>query len=250
MSGTPRILTLDIETAPMLAYTWGLFDQNIGISQIVEPTRVICWAAKWRGAKKVYFASEHGGSRADMVGEIHDLMSNADIVQHYNGTTFDMPHLRREFKGFDLGPNKPVQEIDLYRLVRSRFKFASNKLDYVAQALGVGGKVSHTGFDLWRKCLDGDDKAWALMEKYNKNDVVITEDVGEEVRPFAKTHPHMGLFGLSGRDSCSNCEGTDLEKRGYAYTGQSVFQQYKCRQCGAWPRSTKSVERVSTRASG
>src|SRR5690606_22016747 len=48
-----RILTLDVETSPMLSYHFGLWDQNIGINQIVKQSRIICFAAKWVGEKPV-----------------------------------------------------------------------------------------------------------------------------------------------------------------------------------------------------
>ena len=43
------MLTLDIETRPNLAHVWGLWQQNVGLSQIVERGHVMCWVAKWYG---------------------------------------------------------------------------------------------------------------------------------------------------------------------------------------------------------
>jgi hypothetical protein len=42
MSRTPRVLTLDIETSPALAYVWGLFDVTVSVSQIMDPSRRCC----------------------------------------------------------------------------------------------------------------------------------------------------------------------------------------------------------------
>jgi len=244
--GLPKTLTLDIETSPILAYTWGLFDQNISIGQIVEPTRMLSWAAKWHGSKRVLFASEFHDGHDAMVRQIHALLDEADIVVHFNGSTFDMPHLRREFALLDLPPYSPVQEVDLLKVARSRFRFPSNKLDYLAGQFDLGGKLHHTGFQLWRDCLAGDEKAWNLMRRYNKRDVVITEQLYDRLRPYMKTHPHMGLF--SGEvDCCSRCGSVDLEKRGFAYTGVSAFQQFRCRACGSWSRGSKSTARVDSR---
>jgi len=55
----PRILVLDIETSPNLAWVWGMWDQNVGINQLVESQTVLCFAARWLGEKKVHFHSVH-----------------------------------------------------------------------------------------------------------------------------------------------------------------------------------------------
>ena len=44
---SPKILVLDIETAPCLGYFWNIWNTNIGISQIVNTSKMICFAAKW-----------------------------------------------------------------------------------------------------------------------------------------------------------------------------------------------------------
>ena len=63
----PKILLLDIETAPSIAYVWRLFDENISVDQIISPTRMICWASKWYGQKDISFASEWNDGPVEMV---------------------------------------------------------------------------------------------------------------------------------------------------------------------------------------
>jgi len=50
-----KILEIDIETAPSLVYTWGLFNQNIGVNQIVKPGYMLCWAAKFQHQKTMHW---------------------------------------------------------------------------------------------------------------------------------------------------------------------------------------------------
>ena len=46
----PRnILFLDIETAPLLGYVWGLWKNNVGLNQIYRDSYVLNWAASWLG---------------------------------------------------------------------------------------------------------------------------------------------------------------------------------------------------------
>lgn len=243
----PRILTLDVETKPIEAHIWGLYDLRVGINQIMSPTRVICWAAKWHGKPKIHFMSEFHDDPAAMVQGIYDLWNSADVIVHFNGTSFDLPHLRREFLVAGMSPPKPVQEIDLLRVAKGQFKFPSNKLAYITQYLSMDTKLSHSGHDLWVRCLQGDPAAWSVMRRYNKQDVKVTEDLYDRLQPWVRAHPHVGLFAGDAM-CCSNCGSNDLEKRGFKYTATSAFQQYLCRDCGKWLRGAKSVARVETRS--
>jgi DNA polymerase elongation subunit (family B) len=142
-----KILLLDIETSPNSAYVWGLYDQNIGINQMIESSQVLCYCAKWLGDKEVVFDSIHKSSRKKMLKGIHGLINEADGLVTYNGNKFDLPILNKEFLLHNLNPPSPSKKIDLLRTVRSNFRFTSNKLDYVSQQLGLGKKVEHEGFE-------------------------------------------------------------------------------------------------------
>ena len=133
-------LFLDIETAPSVVYVWGLFNQNVQLNQIVEPGYTLCWAAKWEHGKEIMFSSIQDG-KEKMVREIYDLLEEADVLVHYNGRKFDIPILNAEFVKLGLDPPSSYRHIDLLKTARSNFRFTSNKLDFVAQHLGVGGKV-------------------------------------------------------------------------------------------------------------
>lgn len=236
----PRILTLDIETAPALADVWSLWNVNVGLSQLRQVSTVICFAAKWHGQRRVEFYSDHHNGHEDMVRAAYDLIDQADIVQHFNGKRFDMPHLRREFLLAGMSPHKPVREVDLYQVVKGRFRFQSNKLDHVSQQLGVGSKVKHAGHALWVRCMAGDERAWAQMKRYNIGDVRLTEQVGDILRPWIHNFPHMGLF-VGEENCCNRCGSADLERRGFAHTPLSSYQQYRCRGCGGWLRGKTAI---------
>lgn len=208
---------------------------------------MICFAAKWNDKPRIMFHSEFHDGREEMVSRAHSLLDEADIVVHWNGKSFDVPHLQREFLVFGLKPPSPFKQIDLMKVVKKEFRFPSNKLDYVAQQLLGKAKVSHTGHNLWMQCLQRDPKAWALMKKYNREDVRLTDELYEYLRPWIKGHPHVGLYLGDDVDRCSNCGSEDLERRGFAHTAISTFQQYRCRECGSWSRSGKAVARVDVR---
>ena len=54
-SSPPKILILDIETAPLLVRCYDLWNQNISTGFIVKDWYIISFAAKWAGEKKVYY---------------------------------------------------------------------------------------------------------------------------------------------------------------------------------------------------
>lgn len=181
-----RTLILDIETSPNLADVWGLWDQNIGLPQLRESGHLMCFAAKWYGERKVHFYSDHEHGTVPMLQAAWDLIDEADAIVHFNGRAFDMKWFRTEF--VRQGWKRPLgyHEIDLCAIVKREFKFPSNKLQYVAGELLGEYKASTGGHQLWVDCLAGDDKAWARMARYNKQDVVLTERLYDRLRPWCK----------------------------------------------------------------
>ena len=179
-----KILMLDIETTPMQVYTWGLWDQNIGINQIIKPTEMMCFGAKWQGKKKVTFKSVHHDGKEAMLKELHSMMEAADVLIGWNSASFDHKHIKREFLENGMTPPSVVKDLDLMSIVKANFRFPSNKLDYVAQALGVGSKVKHSGFDLWIGCMAGKESSWREMKKYQIQDVVLLEELYQVLLPW------------------------------------------------------------------
>ena len=230
-----KVLTLDIETSPAIVYAWGLFDQNVGLSQIITPSRVLCFAAKWQGEKKVHFFSEWDDGDHGMVHAMHSLLDTADVVVSYNGKSFDIPHMNREMVEWGLTPPAPYGHVDLYQTVRRQFKFLSGKLDYVSDRLLDNKKLS-TDFGLWKGVLAGDRQAQRKMAKYNKHDVVLTEQLYELILPWIPNHPSVAL--IDGKaHACPSCGSGDVQKRGVSRTRVSTYQRYQCQACGAWSRA-------------
>lgn len=245
-----KILTFDIETTPHLVRTWGLWDQNVSLSQIVETSRVFCFVAKWYDKSATIFKSDFHDGHEAMVRAMHALLDEADIVVGYNSKSFDVKHMNREFILLGLGEPSPFINVDLMLTAKRKFKFASNKLDHVASELGLGTKTAHTGQDLWNKCMAGDEKAWALMKKYNIQDVRLTEKLYDTLRPWIDGHPHLGMF--TGEEwCCTHCghKGISSNRNGTAFTNVNSYPRYQCPNCGKWIRGQKKIsDATATRA--
>ena len=234
-----KILLLDIETSPNVAHVWGIWQQNVGLSQLLESSYTMCYSAKWLGEKQVYFDSVQKSSSMSMLEGIHGLLEKADAVVHYNGTKFDIPTLNKEFIIHKMNPPAPSKQIDLLRVVKSQFRFPSNKLDYVAQRLGLGKKTDHEGHTLWIKCMNNDRKAWAIMEEYNIQDVLLLEKLYYRLLPWIKSPINQTIF--SDRMACPTCNKPALLSRGLRYTITGSYQRYQCKACGSWCSDTKSL---------
>lgn len=225
-----RLLLLDIETAPHTVFAWGLWKQNISIDQIAKSGKTIAFAAKWLGEKDVMYYGLDTHSERAMIRAAHKLLSEADAVIHYNGSSFDIPTLNKEFVKFGLKPPTPYKQIDLLRTARSQFRFASNKLDYVAQYLGLGSKVRHKGMELWLGCMAKDPESWKVMQAYNKQDVVLLEKVYKKLLPWITNHPNMSVY--KEEFVCPSCGSSHFKKDGFARTNAGKYQRYRCNECG------------------
>jgi uncharacterized protein YprB with RNaseH-like and TPR domain len=179
-----KTLFLDIETTPMQVYAWGLWDQNISIDQIIKSTEMLCFGARWSDSKKVIFKSVHHDGKKAMLEELHKLMDEADVLVGWNSAAFDHKHINREFLENQMVPPAPTKDLDLMSVTKSNFLFPSNKLDYVAQKLGVGAKVKHSGFKLWIDCMADDKKAWKQMKEYQIQDVNLLVDLYDILLPW------------------------------------------------------------------
>jgi len=235
-----KILLLDIETAPNTVYTWGLWDQNVGLNQIIDTGYVLCWCAKWYGNKEVFFDSVQKSTPKAMLKKIHDLLDEADAVVHFNGTSFDIPTLNREFLVHGFSPPAPYKQTDLIQVARKSFRFASNKLDFIAGHLKLGQK-NKTDFTLWIKCMKNEPEAWQQMEAYNREDVILLEKLYEKLKPWIYSHANHSVYGTGESLVCPNCGSKDHQRRGFHYTSAAKYQRHQCSNCRMWFRSGKTL---------
>lgn len=233
-----KILLLDIETSPNTAFVWGIWNETIPLARLIESSGVLCWSAKWYEDDKIMFDSIHKSSKKLMLKRIYSLINEADAVVTYNGNRFDLPILNKEFILHGMTPPAPYKSLDLYQTVKRKFRFVSNKLDFIADQLGFG-KKKETDFKLWVDCMNKDSTAWEKMEDYNKHDVVLLEKVYGKLIPWIKSTANQGLYRENGL-VCPSCGSNSYQRRGLAHTSMRTYQRYVCKSCGAWFRSDKS----------
>lgn len=236
-----RVLIFDIETAPMLAYIWRAKTEYVNPQAITHEVFLLSWAAKWEGGRKVHgdvLTGDEAYNQDDgrIVQSLADMIREADVVVAHYGNGFDIPMLNNRLLLLGQEPLGPVRSIDTKALAARSFRLASNKLDYIAEALGIGNKIK-TEFQWWVDCYHGDEKALQRMYRYNRKDVTLLEKVYDRLKPYVKNLPRLVDAEHENERVCPSCGSDALQKRGVYRTNASTFQKWTCTACGRCSRS-------------
>lgn len=234
----PKILIFDVETAPMKAFVWGRWKQNICLDATISEWYMLCWSAKWLYSNEIIgdkLTSEEAKAEDDkrIVSHLWELVNEADIVVAYNGKKADIPWMNTRFIVNGLIPTKPYFIIDPCEVAKKKFGFSSNKLDALAGYFGIEHKLD-TDFKLWVKCVEGDEESLNYMLEYNKIDVKILEEVYLKMRPWITNHPNVANYCDEDTRLCTSCgsENYELLEGQYYYTSCNKYQLYRCKDCG------------------
>jgi len=246
----PKVLFCDIETAPILAHVWGLWDENVGLNQIKSDWYVLSWSAKWLGDSKVIYRDLRNSKSLEndkpLLEEIWKLLDEADIVVWQNGKNFDHKKLNARFVLNGMQPPSSYKQIDTLQIAKKHFGFTSNKLEYMSSKLCTKYKKQvhrkFAGFLLWSECLKGNKKAWNEMEKYNKYDVLSLEELYSKLIPWDNSI-NFNVYTDSVNTVCK-CGSKDFKRNGFDYMSTGKFQRYKCINCG---HETKSRENTMSK---
>lgn len=236
----PRILLFDLETAPLRVFTFGLFDQNIGLSQIDRDWFLLAFSAKWLGEPAIIYSDQSKEKDITddtrLLGLLWNLLNEADVVVTQNGRSFDekVANARFIIKGFP--PLARFKHIDTKVLAKRRFRFTSNKLEYLAEALNVPvKKLKHKqfpGFDLWAEVMRGNQEAWKEMKAYCVADTLSLEGVYERLAPWG-VGVNLNAYHSDNTYRCQ-CGSIDFEKKDFERTATGKYMRLICKKCKAW----------------
>lgn len=254
----PKVLVFDLETSPLKSYTWGLWQQNVGLNMIHGDWFLLSYAAKWLGdpEDEVMYGDLRGVVDQEdddhLLREMWQLLDEADIVLTQNGIKFDVKKINARFilKGYQ--PPSSYKHIDTLKIAKKEFGFTSNKLEYMTDKLCTKyKKLKHSnfsGFELWAEMLKDNPTAWDECEVYNKYDVLSLEELYTKMAAWDSKHPNFNLYSEEEEVVC-RCGSKDIKPYGYAYTAVSKFQRYRCSECGAESRGRKNLFTKEKRAS-
>lgn len=180
-----KILWDDIETSPVLAYTYPTWNVNIPHDNIIIDKQITSIAYMFEGEHqpktleweykspiKIYpDRIEGGGDDRKILEKYVEVVESADLVIAQNGDSFDRKEIMWRMNDLQIRPLKsPVITLDTLKLSRKVFRPTSQKLDFRSQKYGLGGKIPQTMKD----CIDvarGNIRAQEVRVRYNGKDV-------------------------------------------------------------------------------
>lgn len=237
-----KTLFWDIETSLQPVAVFQLAHNDyIDPSSILEERYIICASWKWEGESTVHAVSTLDDPKryarnphddTHVVKTLHAVLSQADVLIHHNGDSYDRPYLDTRILKLGLPALPPIQSIDTCKVAKTKFRFNSNKLDYLGTFLNLGNKT-HTSHGLWLRVLQGTKGAVREMVDYNKQDVRLLERVYLALRPYCSNHTNRELFGGKG---CPRCNSRAVHARGLHRALTKIYQRFQCQSCGGWFR--------------
>lgn len=227
-------LFFDIEVSPNIGMFWEAgYKKNISPESIIKERAIICICYKFEDDEEVQWLTwDKKQNDKSMLTEFIKVANKADEIIGHNADKFDLAWIRTRclYHGIPMFPKYVT--VDTLKISRSMFKFNSNKLDYIAKFLNIGGK-SHTEYSMWSDILlKNDRKQLDKMVDYCINDVVILENVYKAMANHIPAKTHFGMIFGSSKADCPECGSDDLLKDGKTYlAGGGVRQRFQCKTC-------------------
>ena len=242
---SPRVAVLDIETLPAEVYTFGFFDQNIGIEQVKHEISFCSWSAKFLNEPEMFFdvlKPDEAINRDEerITKSCWNFLSGVNVLVGHNIAGFDNKLINTFFLKYNLPPLKYTL-VDTLLVAKANFRFSSNKLSFINRILGIRDKIETEGFPLWRRCCEGDQKALDTMLAYNLGDIYSTEGLFYRFRPYIRNF-NVSLYNEIEEMQCPVCGSTNLKVEGYYYTGNAgKYESVRCLDCGCISRKKENL---------
>lgn len=237
MEKIKKRLFFDIETSPNIAFVWSAGHKlSVPYNHIIKERAIICICYKWENEDKVYSLSwDKNQDDKKMLETFIKVANEANELVGHNGDKYDLPWIRTRclVHNIEFFPNYTT--IDTLKQSRSKFRFNSNRLDYIANFLQVGEKME-TSFDLWKDIMVNNDKdALSKMIEYCKQDVIILEKIFQKMINFIPNKTHFGVLNGEEKHTCPEC-GSDnsiLSKKRISASG-IIKVQLQCKDCNKY----------------
>ena len=228
-------LFYDIETSYNIVKSWRVgYNLTIQPGDIIHERAIICLSYKWEGEDKVHTLRWDKGCDKEVIAKFVDLMFEADELVGHNIDRFDTKWIMTRAIKHGIPVLPKYNSYDTLKKAKFKFNFNSNKLDYIAKFLGLGGKYEHPGMQMWDKIiLQNDPEAMAEMVFYCEKDVTLTEDVYNVLRKYTEHNVHHGVLLNKPKFTCPNdgSESVELVKTDVTKSG-TIKRLMRCNDCG------------------
>lgn len=245
-----KITLLDIENTANEGSYWGR-KWETDIIETHEYTRILSFSAKTIGQKWITrgwpdYPKYKKGVLDDekIVKDLWKLFNESDIIIAHNGREHDFKICNTRFLYYKLTPPEPSKLLDTKIEAKKYLNLPSYSLDDICNYYGIGRKLPHKGWPLWKGCVEGNPGDWRTMLRYNKHDVELLYGIYMLLRPWIINHPNLNLFNDTSFN-CPNCGSNHLTRQGFDTTRVAKYQQWQCQDCGRWIRGdAEKIDRV------
>lgn len=243
-------LFFDIEVSPNVVYSWNIGETRLSHDNIIKERAIICICYKFEGDSKIHSLTWNKGDDKKLLEDFSKIINSADEVIGHNGDNFDIKWIKARAIYHRISIIPDIQSIDTLKIARKGFRFNSNKLDYLGQYLGLGKKIDHGGFALWKEVLNNSKPALDKMVKYCKQDVNLLEKVFQALNKYTLPKAHIALYNGGSILDCPNCSSKRTISNGLRITATGLSKRrLQCLDCGKYfsiPETTyKSLTKIT-----
>lgn len=210
-----------------------MYEQDV--IERIQTFSILSVAYKWLGGVTKVIACDHQSERSLLL-KLKKLLNEADVVIAHNGDAFDIRKINARFIVHKISPPSQYRTIDTKKEAKKIAYFDSNSLNNLGIDMGEGEKMKHRGFDMWKGAMNGVQKDWDDMKRYNKRDVDLLERVYLRLRPWIATRQSR-----SDGKQCPKCHSDNVQFSGYIKTLTTRLRRVRCMACGGWS-TAKSTE--------
>ena len=230
----PKRLFYDIETSYNIVKSWRVgYNLSLQPEDIIKERAIITIAYKWEGEEDVTVLSWDKGCDKKIIEDFVKVMSEADEMVGHNLDRYDTKFIMGRALKHGIPALPKYQSTDTLKLAKKHFMLNSNKLDYIAQYLGLGHKVRHRGMSMWDDIIQRNcPKAMDEMVEYNIQDVILTEKVFNKLTEYSLPKVNHASKQTGDKHTCPQCGSTDatLQKTYVASSGTKT-RLMSCNSC-------------------
>ena len=230
----PKRLFYDIETSYNIVKAWRIgFNINLNMDDIIQERAIITIAYKWEGEEDVTVLSWDKGCDKKIIEDFVKVMSEADELVGHNVDRYDTKFIMARALKHNIPVLPKYQSTDTLKLAKKHFMLNSNKLDYIAQYLGIGHKTKHRGMEMWDDIiLRNDPKALEEMIEYNVQDVFLTEQVYHKLMEYSLPKVNHASKQTGDKHTCPQCGSNHAElHKTYISSSGTKTRLMNCLNC-------------------
>ena len=230
----PKRLFYDIETSYNIVKSWRIgFNINLNMEDIIQERAIITIAYKWEGEEDVTVLSWDKGCDKKIIEDFVKVMAEADELVGHNVDKYDTKFIMARALKHNISVLPKYQSTDTLKLAKKHFMLNSNKLDYIAQYLGIGHKTKHRGMEMWDDIiLRNDPKALEEMIEYNVQDVFLTEQVYHKLMEYSLPKVNHASKQTGDKHTCPQCGSNHAElHKTYISSSGTKTRLMNCLNC-------------------